>query len=123
MGGVSEEWYPKRGLREGCPSSPPLFNVLHDPVLKDLRGRRKRAADAAGFTPGVPWEYEIDGHLQKKVRKRHKEATEKGKSSSQRATVLGDGGFAHDRTIAGYASEVRRAEPLLVMTMSDWEEK
>ena len=32
-GGVSSEWAPNRGLREGCPSSPPLFNVYHDAVM------------------------------------------------------------------------------------------
>jgi hypothetical protein len=29
-GGESSSWVPGRGLREGCPSSPPLFNIYHD---------------------------------------------------------------------------------------------
>eukprot|EP00969_Alexandrium_andersonii_P269382 11906358-Alexandrium_andersonii.AAC.1 len=44
-GGLSDPWLPDRGLREGCPSSPPLFNVYHDAVMQDFRARRKRAAE------------------------------------------------------------------------------
>ena len=30
--GDSEVWVPERGLREGCPSSPILFNIFHQAV-------------------------------------------------------------------------------------------
>ena len=32
--GVSETWIPERGLREGCPSSPGLFNIFHQVVMR-----------------------------------------------------------------------------------------
>ena len=38
-----------QGLKEGCPSSPPLFNVYHQAVLTDYRLRRKRNADQLGL--------------------------------------------------------------------------
>ena len=33
--GGSDPWVPERGLREGCPSSPILFNVFHQAVMSD----------------------------------------------------------------------------------------
>ena len=43
--GFSEIWVPDRGLREGCPSSPPCFNIFHQAVMRRAvrwRGRRGR---------------------------------------------------------------------------------
>ena len=34
----------ERGFREGCPSSPVLFNIYHAAVMLDFRARRKLAA-------------------------------------------------------------------------------
>ena len=53
QGEKSSTWVPGRGLREGCPSSPPLFNVYHDGVLEDFRARRAEAAEARGWKPGI----------------------------------------------------------------------
>ncbi|CAJ1439366.1 unnamed protein product [Effrenium voratum] len=35
-GGESQEYEADKGLREGCPSSPPLFNAYHQAVLEDF---------------------------------------------------------------------------------------
>ena len=40
--GVSEEWTPVRGLREGCATSPVLFNVYHQAVMRQAKEERKR---------------------------------------------------------------------------------
>ena len=114
LGGLSDEWHSLRGLREGCPSSPPLFNVFHDAVMKDYRLRRKRAAEASGQTPGVTWTYQVDGRLHKKAKTRHQSQQEAHpKDLGFRSTVFGDVGFADDTTLAGYAYEMRtgRAAP------------
>ena len=55
--------YPNRGLREGCPSSPPLLNIYHDAVMQDFKRRRELAAEAAGRTPGIEWHYKVDSRL------------------------------------------------------------
>ena len=65
-GKLSEPYLNKRGLREGCPSSPPLFNIYHDGVMEDFRERRRKAAEEEGKTPGVRWQYRADGKLDKK---------------------------------------------------------
>ena len=42
--GDSDTWHPERGLREGCPSSPCLFNIYHQVVMRIAeRARDKRA--------------------------------------------------------------------------------
>jgi hypothetical protein len=62
-GGVSDRYTPARGLREGCPSSPPLFNVYHYGVMTDFEQRRAEAATDENRTPGVEWDVLIDGSL------------------------------------------------------------
>ena len=62
-GVLSHNYEADRGLKEGCPSSPPLFNLYHQAVLHDFRARRKRSATAAGITPGIQWKIFVDGKL------------------------------------------------------------
>ena len=62
-GAVSRPYTADRGLKEGCPSSPPLFNLYHQAVLQDFRQRRKRKAEQAGLEPGIKWKFKIDDHL------------------------------------------------------------
>ena len=39
--GNSSEWIPRRGLREGCATSPVLFNIYHFNVVRIAREERK----------------------------------------------------------------------------------
>ena len=44
--GLSDDWAPARGLREGCATLPILFNVYHaEAIRRAERERRKEAAD------------------------------------------------------------------------------
>ena len=56
-GVTSRDYEADRGLKEGCPSSPPLFNLYHQAVLADFRIRRKRTAARLGLTAGVEWNF------------------------------------------------------------------
>ena len=55
--GDSESWVPERGLREGCPSSPVLFNIFHQPVMRIARKRRKRKAEEDNLEMGIPFNW------------------------------------------------------------------
>ena len=51
--GESEAWIPQRGLREGCPSSPPLFNIYHQVSMRVARTARKRKAEEMNLDMGL----------------------------------------------------------------------
>ena len=51
--GESEAWLPERGLREGCPSSPGLFNIYHQAVMRSGAKARKRKANEMKDEVGI----------------------------------------------------------------------
>ena len=116
-GGTSSAYAVDKGLREGCPSSPPLFNVYHQAVMEDFRIRRQVQAQQLGLEPGVPWTVKIDGRVD------HQSHSRGHLFCRSQDTVLGDVGFADDTCLLGVAEEVRPAERLLETTMLDWREK
>ena len=115
--GVSAMYRVDKGLREGCPSSPPLFNCYHAAVMADFRIRREAEATARGQTPGVAWTVKVDGRLG------HGFHSRQHLTRKIQEKVIGDVGFADDTTLVGEAEEIRYAEPLLERTMKDWCEK
>ena len=44
----SAAWLPERGLREGCPTSPTLFNVFHQAVMRRAEVGRREVAERGG---------------------------------------------------------------------------
>ena len=123
FGGESTAWLPDRGLREGCPSSPPLFNIYHDGVMEDFRERRKQEARKRKQEPGIRWSYKIDGRMVKLARLRTIKEGGIGFSSEVQHTTIGDTGFADDTAIVGEEEEVRIAERILEQVTADWAEK
>ena len=124
-GGVSSEWMPDRGLREGCPSSPTLFNIYHDGVMEDFRARRAKRARDDGNTPGLTWKYKVDGSVVKSARLRKEKSGDRGHGFAleEKEVIIGDIGYADDTAIVGWKTEVRTAERLFLQTLTDWEEK
>ena len=76
--GLSEPWVPERGLREGDPSSPVLFNVYHQAVMRVGTKKRKRKAEEAGLEAGISYRF-IPGSAFPASR-----AWEKGNSETKR---------------------------------------
>ena len=113
---LSRGYYADRGLKEGCPSSPPLFNVSHAAVMKDYRARRTREASRQGLTPGVTWKAHVGGQFQ---------TTGQVVTAQQNTAtvVLGDIEFADDTATLATADEHQTADRLLEETFTDWGEK
>ena len=111
--GYSTAWFTERGLREGCPSSPILFNIFHNYILKTFRARRETNASNLRMSPGLPWSYKVDGKLTR---------TTAGKASSRgvRALCIGDVEYADDTQIMEYSEEVALAETIFQQTLTDW---
>ena len=115
-GVLSHNYEADRGLKEGCPSSPPLFNLYHQAVLHDFRARRKRSAETAGLTPGIQWKIFVDGKLTRR-RSAYQAQT------NSKLHIFGDLEFADDTATIATESEFPTADRLLEQTFTDWGEK
>ena len=49
----SDAWRPLRGLREGCATSPILFNVYHSAAMRQAAEKRKQEAKERGMKVGI----------------------------------------------------------------------
>ena len=58
--GVSGEWLPERGLREGCSTSPVLFNIYHQAVMRQAEEQRR---ELGGEGVGVRFRWVPGGGL------------------------------------------------------------
>ena len=115
-GGCSRVFVLERALREGCPSSPVLFNIYHAAVMMDFRARRQEAAAAGLMDEGVEWIAQVDGDLF-----RTRALRKKGKS--QLRIVLGDVEFANDTDTCSAASSASTVEELFDSTLQDWSQR
>lgn len=115
-GVTSRPYETDRGLKEGCPSSPPLFNIYHNAVMTDFRARRKRAADQLQLYPGIPWKAIVNGRI-----KRRRRTFQTDKNS--KIHIFGDIEFADDTATLATAAELESADALLDTTFQDWGEK
>ena len=115
-GGVSKVFVLERGLREGCPSSPVLFNIYHAAVMLDFRARRQEAATVGLVDEGIEWIAQVDGGL-------FRPGSSRKRGRCQLRTVIGDIEFADDTvtcSAAGFATEVER---LFDTTLQDWSQR
>ena len=115
-GGLSKEFVLERGLREGCPSSPVLFNIYHAAVMMDFRARRKDAAATGDIDEGIAWVSQVDGVLFR-LRAHRK------RKRSQLFSVLGDVEFADDTVTCASARYAPAVEHLFDATLQDWSQR
>ena len=57
QGNDSEPWQPERELREGCSTSPILFNIYHQAVMRIEEKKRREKADQRNMEAGVKWKW------------------------------------------------------------------
>ena len=110
--GMSEEWMPARGLREGCSTSPILFNVYHQAVMRQAEEARREG----NGDPGVGWRWLPGGSF---AGERVWERGGKECKSVKMTCAL----FADDTTIVGMSGEIDEGVRAIKSVMNDWEER
>ena len=109
----SSEWIPRRGLREGCATSPVLFNIYHSNVIRIAREERKRMEPECG----TPWRWVPGNSLPPRDRQRA------SRGSASTTTTLTESLFADDTTICGNMREIESGKAEMVRVMECFEEK
>ena len=59
----SAPWYPEKGLREGCPISPELFNMFHQAIMMQAKADRRETAEENNQEVGVQWSWITDSNI------------------------------------------------------------
>ena len=114
--GESGSWIPNRGLREGCPSSPPLFNIFHQAVMRIGAKARKRKAEETDMDYGINFKF-VPGSS-------FPSASQWEKQNSEAKRVKIDKGlFADDTTIVGKKEELEQGVTETKRIMSMFEER
>jgi hypothetical protein len=114
--GMSDPWVPARGLREGDPSSPVLFNIYHQVVMREAAVNRKRKADEAGLEVGIAYKWVPGSNLPSD------KVWEKPNSEAKRRRVDKEL-FADDTSLIGQKKEMEIGVPAVKEVMSWYEER
>ena len=110
--GMSDGWTPARGLREGCATSPILFNVYHQAVMR--QAGEARAARNEGV--GVEWKWVPGGAFA------GGSVWEKG-GTEVKSVRVSELLFADDTTIVGTNDEIDEGVREVKGVMSMFEER
>ena len=111
--GMSEEWRPVRGLREGCATSPVLFNIYHQAVMRQAEEERVREG---GEEVGIRWNWMPGSSFAGTG------VWEKGSSEAKGVTIT-SALFADDTTIIGRKRELEGGVEKVKEVMGRWEER
>ena len=115
--GLSDEWLPARGLREGCATSPILFNLYHAVAVESATMNRKESAEAKGMQAGLAWGWVPANSLPPIITERARQATNK------EGLLLSESLFADGTTLIGWTQELNTEKEVVKKTLGECEEK
>ena len=116
-GGVSGQWQPQRGLREGCATFPILFNVYRGIAVTHGQSRREAAARARGLVVGIRWQWQPGHSLPPRCVSRALRSLTAQEFRLQLSL------FADDTTVCGHREEVVGGKEVFVRALADLEER
>ena len=100
----SDAWQPLWGLREGCATSPVLFNVYHSASMRQAAEKRKREATEKGRNVGIEMSWRPGKSLPPKS------AGQAMKSKDKKTVPLTEALFADDTTLYGERGEMKEGK-------------
>ena len=110
--GLSDGWMPARGLREGCSTSPILFNIFHQAVMRQAKEKRNNGNEEVGVT----WNWMPGSSFAGA-------AIWENRSGETKKVNLSDLLFADDTTIVGKKKEMEAGVKKVKDVMGQWEER
>ena len=112
----SSEFIPQRGLREGCATSPVIFNIFHQAVIRVAEKERAREAEKRKKKVGIEWSF-MPGHSlpPKNVKNTF--------NSEAKNATLTMSLFADDTTIIGMSDEIEEGKQIIEKVMGEFEER
>ena len=114
---MSEAWEPQRGLREGCATSPILFNIYHACVMKLAEKERSNQAKGNNMSIGIPWIWKPGYSFPPKSQ------TKAMNSFENEKLEIAESVFADDTTILGTKNEIFIGRDSVMEVMNMFEEK
>ena len=110
---LSTPWTPQRGLREGCATSPILFNIYHATSMRQAQmDRIKEAKEECG----LKWTWRPGNSLPPATSQRNL------RNSNRIEFQILDSLFADDSTLVGSMEELSRGKETIKKTMLKYEE-
>ena len=115
---MSSAWEPARGLREDCSSSPILFNIYHQAVMRQTGKQKHTQARAAACVS--EWGLNGDGYQVVRLRG---QAHGRGNRSEAKEVQFHELLFADDTSIVGMKEEMDGRVIAIKEVMGKFEEK
>ena len=112
----STKFIPQRGLREGCATSPVIFSIFHQAVIRVAENERACEAEKNNRKVGIEWSF-MPGHSLplKNVKNTF--------NSAAKNTTLTMSLFADDTTIIGMNDEIDEGKQIIQKVMGEFEER
>ena len=111
--GMSEGWMPARGLREGCPTSPILFNIYHQAVMRQALEAR---CEEGREEKSVVWKWMPGSSFAS-------ERVQERRSGETKEIRIDCMLFADDTTVVGTKLEMEESVRRVKEVMGRWEER